>query len=48
MRDHLLDDQEKDGRWLNPRREGPGDAFGTAVACIILQIPNQYLPIFQR
>ena len=48
MRDHLLGDQEPDGRWLNPRREGPGDAFGTAVACIILQIPNQYLPIFQR
>jgi len=48
IRDHLLADQEPDGRWLNPEREGPGDAFGTAVACIILQIPKQYLPIFQR
>ena len=25
-----------------------GPAFGTAVACLILQIPLQYLPIFQR
>lgn len=48
MRDHLLADQEEDGRWSNPQHSGPGDAFGTAVACIILQIPKQYLPIFQR
>jgi hypothetical protein len=27
---------------------GPGDAFSTAVATIILQIPSQFLPIFQR
>ncbi len=46
--DHLLADQQDDGRWLNPLEWGPGDAFGTAVACIILQIPKQYLPIFQR
>lgn len=45
---HLLADQEEDGRWRNPESEGPGDAFGTAVACILLQIPKQYLPIFQR
>ena len=25
-----------------------GDAFSTAVAAIILQVPNHYLPIFQR
>jgi len=48
VRDHLLADQEQDGRWQNPQHQGPGDAFGTAVACIILQIPKQYLPIFQR
>ena len=47
-RDHLLADQESDGRWLNPESAGPGDAFATSVACIILQIPQQYLPIFQR
>ncbi len=34
------------GRWVN--NVGPGDAFSTAVACMILQIPRQYLPIFQR
>jgi hypothetical protein len=48
MRAHLLQDQRADGRWHNPQDEGPGDAFATAVACIILQIPKQYLPIFQR
>lgn len=48
MRTHLLGDQAADGRWRNPTDEGPGDAFGTAVACIILQIPKHYLPIFQR
>jgi hypothetical protein len=32
--------------WKNTT--GPGDAFSTAVAAIILQIPYQYLPIFQR
>jgi hypothetical protein len=25
-----------------------GDAFSTAIAAIILQVPNHYLPIFQR
>jgi len=48
MRTHLLADQTADGRWRNPTDEGPGDEFGTAVACIILQIPKHYLPIFQR
>ncbi|MCB9879662.1 MAG: terpene cyclase/mutase family protein [Planctomycetes bacterium] len=42
----LLSQQQRDGRWLC--RTGPGDAFGTAVATLILQIPLQYLPIFQR
>lgn len=48
IRAHLLADQQADGRWLNPQQEGPGDEFATAVACIVLQIPKQYLPIFQR
>jgi hypothetical protein len=38
--------QAADGTW--PGMEGPGAAYGTAMALIILQIPNQYLPIFQR
>lgn len=42
----LLDSQQRDGRWQC--RVGPGDAFGTAVGTLILQIPLQYLPIFQR
>ena len=42
----LLENQNADGSW--PNSPGPGEAFGTAVACLILQIPNQYLPIFQR
>lgn len=46
IKKHLLADQRPDGRWLND--VGPGDAFGTAVACIVLQVPKQYLPIFQR
>lgn len=46
MRKHLLADQETDGRWRN--EVGPGDVLGTAVACIVLQVPQQYLPIFQR
>ncbi len=39
-------ERQPDGRWLND--EGPGDTFATAVACIVLQVPKQYLPIFQR
>jgi hypothetical protein len=42
----LLADQASDGRWRND--VGPGDEFATAVACILLQMPKQYLPIFQR
>ncbi len=42
----LLQGQGKDGRWNNDC--GPGDAFSTAVACLLLQLPRQYLPIFQR
>ncbi len=38
--------QRSDGRWRN--KTGPGDAFSTAVACLLLQLPKQYLPIFQR
>lgn len=44
--DDLLTSQARDGRWRNTT--GPGDAFSTAVGALILQIPKQYLPIFQR
>jgi Squalene-hopene cyclase C-terminal domain len=46
LADDLLQSQQADGRWLN--RTGPGDEMGTAIACILLQMPKQYLPIFQR
>lgn len=42
----LLASQAPDGRWRNTT--GPGDEFATAMACILLQMPKQYLPIFQR
>ena len=31
-----------------PNNTGPGRNYGTATACLILQIPKEYLPIFQR
>jgi Squalene-hopene cyclase C-terminal domain/Prenyltransferase and squalene oxidase repeat len=42
----LLDFQNTDGSW--PNHTGPGTNFSTAVATLILSIPYQYLPIFQR
>ena len=46
MRELLLRIQKRDGSW--PCEPGPGEAFSTAVATLILSIPFQYLPIFQR
>jgi len=46
IRRKLLDLQQASGAW--PCHTGPGEAFATAVATLILQIPYQYLPIFQR
>ena len=42
----LLRMQNKDGSW--PNTTGPGSTYGTATACLILQIAKKYLPIFQR
>jgi hypothetical protein len=42
----LLRMQNSDGSW--PNNIGPGSTYGTATACLILQIPKEYLPIFQR
>jgi hypothetical protein len=38
--------QEADGLWT--RSDSVGPAYNSAMALIILQIPNNYLPIFQR
>lgn len=46
MSRRLLATQQGDGSWKNPT--GPGRAYSTAVACIVLAVPNQYLPIFHR
>jgi hypothetical protein len=46
LRDVLIDMQGPNGSW--PNNPGPGEAFGTAMAVLILEIPYRFLPIFQR
>lgn len=45
IRDDLLSKQRSDGAWSSAESI---DEYSTAMACIILQMPNNYLPIFQR
>jgi len=44
VRDDLTTRQRSDGSWIDPISA----EFATAMACLILQMPNNYLPIFQR
>ncbi len=45
-RDQLLKSQTKeDGSWSG---DGIGQAYGTAIALIVLQLPYKFLPVFQR
>jgi len=44
IRADLLSKQESAGSWSG----SAGREYGTAMACIILQVPNRYLPILQR
>ncbi len=44
IRDQLVERQQADGRW----RDAICPEYGTAMACIILQMPNNSVPIFQR
>jgi hypothetical protein len=44
IRDELLARQRDDGSWIDSICQ----EYGTAMACIVMQIPNNYLPIFQR
>jgi hypothetical protein len=44
IRDELLARQRGDGWWADPICTH----YGTALACIILQVPNNYLPILQK
>lgn len=45
IRDELLKTQQTDGRWKDNE---VCDEYGTAMSCLILQTPLNYLPIFQR
>jgi len=45
VRDELLFDRNADGHWSD---NYICDEYGTAMACLILQMPINYLPIFQR
>jgi len=44
VRDEIVEGQNGDGRW----RDLVGSNYATSMACIILQVPYQYLPIFER
>jgi len=44
IRDVLLKQQQADGSWMDLI----SPEYGTAMACIVLQVPNNCLPIFQR
>jgi hypothetical protein len=44
IRDALVARQGEDGSWM----DSICAEYGTAMAAIILQMPNNYLPIFQR
>ena len=44
IRDAMMARQEKNGAWMN----SICPEYGTAMGCIVLQMPNNYLPIFQR
>jgi hypothetical protein len=44
IRDDLIGRQRSDGSWIDTI----SPEFATAMACLILQVPNNYLPIFQR
>ncbi len=44
IRAELVQRQNGEGAWV----DGFGNEYGTAMALIILQMPNSYLPIFQR
>lgn len=44
IRDQLVELQREDGSWL----DSVGPEYATAMALIVLQTPNNYLPILQR
>ncbi len=44
IREELISRQQGDGHWAAPH----GEAYGTAMSLIVLQMPHRLLPIFQR
>jgi hypothetical protein len=44
-RDSLLKQQGGDGSWSG---DGVGQVYGTALACMLMQLPYKFLPIYQR
>ncbi len=44
IREALIARQQADGSWI----DAISKVYATSMACIILQMPNSYLPIFQR
>ena len=45
IREDVLKRQQDDGSWEG---DNVGKVYGTSIALLILQLPNQYLPILQR
>ena len=45
IRDQLVQLQQPAGNWAD---QAQGKVYATAMACLVLQLPNQYLPIFER
>jgi hypothetical protein len=45
IREILIPRQEVDGSWFD---DSISFEYGTAMSCLILQMPNNYLPIFRR
>jgi hypothetical protein len=48
MKKNLLAIQQSNGSWKDPRESGVGPAYQTAIAVLILSVPSDYLPIYQR
>lgn len=44
-RDRYIQQQQADGHWDG---DGIGPVFGTSLACVILQLPYKFLPVYQR
>ncbi len=44
LRDELITRQQQGGGWSSSH----GDAYGTGMSLLVLQVPNRLLPIFQR